>query len=234
MQEIFTGVNKQNLGAELGIEAQVTPTIKLKGVASIGQFTYSNNPKLYTTSTSEDLIVEEANGDIVNKSGEVYQTSLKDYKVAGGPQKAYSIGFEYRDPDYWWFGATANFFTNTYIDISPLARSEQFYLDGDGLPFNDYDENIARELLKQEKFDDYMVINLVGGKSWKIGDKYIGFFASLGNILDKVYKTGGYEQGRTANYRTLRDDVNLDIRRFGPKYWYGRGANYFVNCYLRF
>ena len=107
-------------------------------------------------------------------------------------------------------------------------------MDADGLPLNDYDPVIARELLKQEKFDDYLVVNLVGGKSWKIDDYFVGFFASINNILDEVYKTGGFEQGRNANYRELRDDVNNPKRVFGPKYWYGRGANYFVNVYFRF
>merc|ERR1712173_294172 len=100
------------------------------------------------------------------------------YRVAGGPQTAYSVGF----------------------------------------PYNDYDPTLAKELLRQEKFDNYMVVNLIGGKSWKIGDKYIGFFASVGNLLDKKYKTGGYEQGRKADYRALRDDVALTKRTFGPKY----------------
>lgn len=233
IQEVLSGVEKQHIGGELGIEAQVTPTIKLKGAASVGQYTYSNNPNLYVTSTSEDFI-DVQGGDVVNTSGLVSTSNLENYKVAGGPQTAYSIGFEYRDPDYWWFGATANFFDNAYIDVSPLSRSNEFYTDADGLPYNDYDPEIAVDLLKQEKFDSYMVVNLVGGKSWKIGDKYIGFFASVGNLLDKQYKTGGFEQGRRADYRALRDDVNLEKRVFGPKYWYGRGANYFVNVYLRF
>ncbi|WP_289044523.1 carboxypeptidase-like regulatory domain-containing protein [uncultured Olleya sp.] len=221
VSEVLQGVDKKHIGFELGIEAQVTPTIKLKGAASLGEYTYENNPNLYVSSDSQ-----------VSNFGEAY---LKDYKVAGGPQRAASIGFEYRDPDYWWFGATANFFSNAYIDVSPLNRTSNFYLNpSDGLPFNDYDTEIAKELLKQEQFDDYMVVNLVGGKSWKIGDKYVGFFASVGNLLDKVYKTGGFEQGRNANYQELKEDVSLGKRVFGPKYWYGRGANYFVNVYLRF
>ena len=79
-----------------------------------------------------------------------------------------------------------------------------------------------------------MVVNLVGGKSWKVGDYYISLFASVGNILDEVYKTGGFEQGRNANYRELRDDNADGNPRFGSKYWYGRGANYFVNLNVRF
>lgn len=225
VQEVLQGIDKKHMGVELGIEAQVTPTIKLKGVASIGQYTYDNNPDLYLTSAS----FTSADGSI-----SYGKSNLKDYKIAGGPQRAMSIGFEYRDPDYWWFGATANFFSNAYVDINPLTRTENFFLDTDGLPFNDYDEDIARDLLTQEEFDDYMVVNLIGGKSWKIDQYYIGFFASVGNLLDKQYKTGGFEQGRNANYRELRDDTSNPKRVFGPKYWYGRGTNYFVNVYFRF
>ena len=231
VQEILQGVDKQHMGAELGIEAQVTPTIKLKGVASLGQYTYANNPNLYLTTEADEESVEAG---FVNGFKDFGQSKLKDYKIAAGPHRAYSVGFEYRDPEFWWFGATANFFTNTYIDISPLTRSSNFTTDFDGNVFNDYDEVLARELLKQERFDDYLVVNLVGGKSWKIGSKYISLFASVNNLLDKAFKTGGFEQGRNANFRELRNDKALETPVFGSKYWYGRGATYFLNVNYRF
>ncbi|EGV42128.1 TonB-dependent receptor [Bizionia argentinensis JUB59] len=221
VQEISQGVDKKQIGAELGIEAQVIPTIKLKGVAAVGQFTYDNNPDLYLTSSS------------FNRSP-TYTANLKGYKVAGGPQQAYSFGFEYRDPDYWWFGATVNYFSNTYVDVSPLLRTENFYLANDGLPINNYDQEVASELLKQEEFDAYFTVNLTGGKSWKIGNYYIGVFVSINNLLDELYKTGGFEQGRNANYTELLSDNRTPKRKFGPKYWYGRGASYFVNLNFRF
>ncbi|NVJ89945.1 MAG: TonB-dependent receptor [Flavobacteriaceae bacterium] len=229
VQEIMTNIEKNHIGLELGLEAQVTPTIKLKGAASVGQFIYANNPDLYLTS------------DVANNGGfdadfrsKDYVSNLKNYKLASGPQNAYSLGFEYRDPDYWWFGATANFFSNIYVDVAPLTRSSNFYEDADGLPFADYDPDLARELLQQEKFDNYMVVNLIGGKSWKIGDKYISVFATVNNLLNKEYKSGGFEQGRNANFRQLRDDKALDTPVFGNRYWYGRGATYFLNVNLRF
>ncbi len=231
VQEILQGIDKKHFGAELGIEAQVTPTILLKGAASVGQYTYDNNPDLYLTTAPDPTAPDELSQNGFKDFG---QANLKNYKIAGGPQRAYSVGFEYRDPDYWWFGATTNFFTNTYVDISPLTRTENFYLDSDGLPFNDYDPELAKQLLKQESFEDYMTVNLIGGKSWKIGDYFIGFFASVNNLLDKEYKSGGFEQGRNANYRELRDDNANPKRVFGPKYWYGRGTTYFLNVNFRF
>ena len=220
VQEILQGINKKYIGAEFGMEAQITSTVKLKGAASIGQYTYDNNPYLYLASD--------------NNTVSLGQSNMKNYKLAGGPQKAYSVGFEYRDPNYWWIGATTNFFSSTYLDVSPLTRTQNFYLAQDGLPFTDYDVLIARDLLRQEKFEDYMVVNAVGGKSWKIDYYYIGFFASINNILNNQYKTGGFEQGRNANYQELREDINNPKRVFGPKYWYGRGTNYFLNLYFRF
>ncbi|MFD2724986.1 carboxypeptidase-like regulatory domain-containing protein [Hyunsoonleella rubra] len=233
VQEILQGIDKQHIGGELGLEAQVTSTIKLKGVASIGQFTYANNPNLYLTTEADD---ESIAAGFVDGFRDFGQSNLKNYKIASGPHRAYSVGFEYRDPDYWWFGATANFFTHTYIDVSPLTRSSNFTTDFDGNVFNDYDEDLARELLKQERFDDYMVVNLIGGKSWKVGkgSKYISLFASVNNLLDEVFKTGGFEQGRNANFRQLRDDQSLDTPVFGSKYWYGRGTTYFLNLNYRF
>ncbi len=231
VQEILQGIEKQHIGAEFGVEAQVTPTIKLKGAAAIGQFTYNNNPNLFLSTEPDD---EALAAGFIDGFKDFGQSKLKDYRLAAGPQNAFSVGFEYSDPDYWWFGATANFFANTYIDVSPLTRSSNFSTDFDGNVFNDYDEVLARELLKQERFDDYMVVNLIGGKSWKVGEYYIGFFASINNLLDQVYKSGGFEQGRNANFRELRDDKALDTPVFGSKYWYGRGTTYFLNLNVRF
>ena len=229
VQEVLTGINKKHLGIEFGLEAQVTSTIKLKGAAAIGQFTYDNNPDLYLTTD----VVNEGVFDDKGRS-QNYISNLENYKVSAGPQNAYSVGFEYRDPDYWWVGATANFFDNTYADIAPLNRSSNFFTDDDGLPFEDYNPILARDLLQQERFDNYMVVNMIGGKSWKIGNKYISFFATVNNVLNTVYKSGGFEQGRNANFRQLRDDKALETPVFGNKYWYGRGTTYFLNASISF
>jgi len=238
VQEATTGINKRNIGVEFGAEAQVTPTIKLKGALALGEAIYTNNPNVYLSSddflddptTTIDDNTSELNG--VKEYGEA---SLKDYKVAGGPQRAASIGFEYRDPKYWWFGATANFFSNAYVDVASITRTKNFGLDQDGIEIVGYDPEVARELLKQEKFDDYMLVNLVGGKSFKFGKKYIGFFASINNVFNETYKTGGYEQSRNGNYTELLEDSQRSGGKlFGPKYWFGRGTTYYMNVYLRF
>jgi hypothetical protein len=230
VQEILTGIDKNHFGVELGIEAQITPTLKIKGATNLGQYTYDNNPNLYLTTENNTRSLDAG---FVNGRKDFGATNLKNYRLAAGPQTAYSIGFEYRDPNYWFFSATANFFDNIYIDIAPLTRTTNFADDG-GIPFNDYDEEIARKLLEQERFNAYMVVNMIGGKSWKIGNQYISFFASIGNIFNTQYKSGGFEQGRNANYRQLKEDRSLETPVFGNKYWFGRGTTYFLNINYRF
>ena len=225
IQEVMTNVEKQYIGGELGIEAQVTPTIKLKGAASMGQYTYSNSPNLYITSDDLKGPVSFGNGT----------TKLKNYHVAGGPERAYQLGIEYRDPKFWWVGLTTNYYSNAYLDINNLARSDNFSSDFDGQPFNNYDSEVAKELLKQEKFDDYFLVNVTGGKSWKIKQYYIGFFVSINNALDQEYVTGGFEQGRKSNYRDVKEDKSRENGSvFGPRYFFGAGATYYVNVYVRF
>ena len=230
VQEILSGIDKKHFGAEFGVEAQVTPTIKLRAAGNLGQYTYDNNPNLYLTTENNTRSLEAG---FIDGRKDFGVSNLKNYKLAAGPQTAYSFGFEYRDPDYWFVSATANFFDNVYVDIAPLTRTSNFADDG-GIPFNDYDEDIARELLQQEKFDNYMVVNMIGGKSWKIGNQYISLFASVGNLFNTRYKSGGFEQGRNANYRQLKEDKSLDIPVFGNKYWFGRGTTYFLSLNYRF
>ena len=228
VQEIVTGIEKNHLGAEVGVEVDITPTLKLKGATNIGQYSYSKNPELYIT--SEDF-VNDKNALGINYLGKTY---LKNYKVPSGPQKASSVGFEYRDPDYWWFGTTVNFLDDIFINVSPITRSEAFLKDADGLPFNHYDPSVARELLRQEKFDGYTLVNLSGGKSWKMGEYYFGMFATVNNLLNEKFKTGGFEQSRRSDYIELLKESKREKRLFGPKYWFGRGATYFLNLYFRF
>lgn len=225
IQEVTTGIDTRSMGAELGIEAQVTPTLKLKAAGSFGQNVFTNNPNLYIVSDDFEGVLSFGDGT----------TKLKNYHVAAGPERAYQIGFEYRDPDFWWVGVTGNYFSNAFIDINHLSRSANFSSDFDGQTFNDYNEDEARTLLRQEQLDDYYLVNVVGGKSWKVGDYFLGFFATINNALNQEYVTGGFEQGRRSNFRDLKRDTNLEGGRlFGNRYFFGQGTTYYLNVYLRF
>ncbi len=246
VQEAITGIETRRIGGELGIEAQVTPTIKLKGAASVGQYTYNNNPNI--TFYSQEF----GTGTATFGDG---TTNLKDIHVAGGPERAFQLGFEYRDPKYWNIGITANHFSNAYVDASAAKRSAAFVADPelftdtqfqdqtaggnnytltDG-EINNIDPTIARALLQQEQFDSYMLVNVIGGKSWKVENYFLGFFATINNVFSEQYRTGGFEQSRRVDYNSqLEEQTNANGPLFGNRYFFGNGTTYYLNAYVRF
>jgi hypothetical protein len=232
--ETVTNINKKNIGAEFGFEYQITSTIKATTAVAYGQSVYDNNPNVYL---NNDNAATATNTNPIIDFGEA---SLKGYRLPGSPQQAYSLGLEYRDPNFWWIGANANYLADSFIDVSSILRTESFYTDriiGNGVPFPEATPERARELLKQEKFDPIRLVNIIGGKSWRISSKNrntLGVFASINNVFDSKYKTGGFEQARNANFRELNNDVSSGTPSFGPKYFYGYGRTYFVNLYINF
>lgn len=221
VHEVMTGIENLYLGTEISFDFSLTDELRLKGVASLGLAEYAGNPNLYITSDEW-------------KDPVFYGPSfLKGYRIPNGPQSAVSLGFEYSDPRYWWVGVSANWFDNSFVQVAPVTRTKNFVADFDGLVKSGYDESLARELLRQEKIPSFGLLNIVGGKSWKIKGMYLGFFASVNNVLNTKFKTGGYEQSRNANYETLLKDRNREFPLFSPKYWYGYGTTFFASLYLR-
>ncbi|MBZ9786811.1 TonB-dependent receptor [Psychroflexus sp. CAK57W] len=226
VQEVMTGIDRLHYGIEFGVEAQILSTLKLKAAGSFGQYIYTSNPELYLTSQNfPDLQLSFGDG----------KTDLKDLRVPGGPERVYQLGFEYRDPNYWNLGLTVNHFSHSYISPSGLLRSDNFALDTDGIVYNDYDEEVAGGILKQERFDPYRLVNVIAGKSWRVGSYYVGFFGVINNVLDQDYKTGGFEQSRTSNFRSRGEDLSRENGAlFGNRYFFGFGTTYYLSAYIRF
>ena len=228
ISEIVTGINKKHVGVEFGIEYQFTSTIKATFSGSYGQYTYDNNPNL---KVNNDAVATSVNSNPIFDFGKTY---LRGYRLPGMPQQAYSFGLEYRDPKFWWIGANVNYLDDNYISISNILRTENFVADASGLGFDGATNETVSALLKQEKFDPTTLFNLVGGKSWKVGDQTFGFFASINNVLNFQYKTGGFEQSRKATFPDYQADNANGTPTFGPKYFYGYGRTYFLNLYINF
>ena len=229
ISEILTGIEKKNFGAELGLEYQITSTIKATAAASYGQYLYGNNPNL---KINDDAQATLTNTQPVVDFGKAY---LKNYRIAGMPQTAASLGLEYRDPHFWWIGANINYLSDSYLDVSNILRTDNFVINSvDGLGFPGANEESVRKALKQEKFAEFNLLNVTGGKSWRVDGTTIGFFASVNNVLDTTYKTGGFEQSRKATFPDQQADNANQTPSFGSKYFYGYGRTYFVNLYVNF
>ena len=224
VSQTLTKLDKKNTGAELSFEYQITSTLKSTLSAAYGNYIYNSNPNVSITNDAN------AAKDGVQTTFDFGKAYLKNYKQSGTPQNALSLGLEYRDPKFWWIGTNINYLTDNYIDVSPISRTSQFYINpANGFSFPEASSERGNELLKQEKFDPVTLLNINGGKSWRVHKKYIGLFASVNNVLNAVYKTGGFEQARNANFRALNQDVSSGTPSFGPKYYYGYGRTYFLN-----
>lgn len=235
--EYLYNVDKLYIGGEFAAEAQLTTTLTLSAVASLGQYTYSNNPTYQRFSDSNYL--EEGLSEFTTIGATVPMTSyLENYRVSVGPQQGFSLGLEYRAPQYWWVGATGNYLASNYIDVAPFKRTEKFFhqtiLHIDPSPaYYTVSEASASSLLKQEKFSNEFMLNLNAGKTFRFGKYYMGISANINNVLNnRDYVTGGFEQIRLGNYPEAMQTNNQIM--FSPKYWYDRGTSYFINVFFRF
>jgi hypothetical protein len=231
VSEIVTGIDKQNMGVEFGLEYSITSTIKATAAASYGQYIYSDNAKL---KTNDDALAATGANSLTD-FGTVY---IKNYHQAGMPQTAASFGLEYRDPNFWWVGANVNYLANSYVDFANILRTDNFSIDSaTGDNYTGATPETVRAILRQEKFDAFTLVNLTGGKSWRISKanrNTVGFFASVNNLFDLQYKTGGFEQSRKATFPDLQADQLNGTPSFGSKYFYGYGRTFFVNFYINF
>ncbi|WP_370898785.1 carboxypeptidase regulatory-like domain-containing protein [Chryseobacterium gossypii] len=226
VNEAMTGVNKRYAGVELGFDLKITSTLNAIGAASVGEYEYTNNPDV---STFDDL--NEFRG-----TDQWGQANIKGYKVAGTPQKAFSLGLKYNSPKYWWIGASANYLMDQYLDFSALNKTPYMYTNpGTGDPYPGVTPELIRQLTAQRKFGDQFMLNANAGKSFLLGKYRMGVSISVNNILNnRNYVTGGFEQGRNVNFPEALEDFQRPIPYFGPKLWYDRGTTFFTNVYLRF
>lgn len=223
VSEVLAGVEKEYLGSEIGLEWKLTPSLTLSGIASVGQYTYKNNPNLYILSD---------NSPGVHDYGSSF---IKNYKISGTPQKAYVVGIKYDSPNYWWVGVSGNFLQDNYSNISSLSRTKNFVMKDDAFPYEGATQENVRSIIIQKQFQDVFMLNASLGKSLKMGKYSLGLSASVNNILnERGYVTGSFEQGRYSNYEQLEKDKSLAYPLFGNKLFYDRGRSYFINVSFRF
>lgn len=201
----MSGVDQTHMGAELGMDINISSTLSMSLVGGLGDYIYSSRPTVTITRDNDrELLAEEKT---------VY---WKNFKVGGMTHTAASVGMRYNSPRYWFIGTNLNYFDDIYLDINPDRRTE------DALANYVESDPGWRDIIDQEKLENAFTLDIFGGKSWRIQRKYsINLNVSISNVLDNTdFRIGGFEQ--------LRYDSN-DIDRFPPKYFYLYGRTFFIN-----
>lgn len=213
----LSNIDKLHFGGEFGIEAKVASNLTLNGAAAVGRYYYNSRQNATITL---DNTAEVLDNQVVYS---------ENYRVPLTPQEAYSFGFTYRSPKFWFVSLTGNYFDEMWLEMNPIRRT---------YPAIESIEVKSAEwhsIIDQTKFAPKYTVDFFGGYSWKLPHTYINkkpvylsLNAGVNNILNnKDIITGGYEQ--------LRFDFDTrDPNQFPPKYYYAFGVNYFLSVVIRY
>ncbi|MCF3110871.1 TonB-dependent receptor [Niabella sp. CC-SYL272] len=216
----MSGIHTVHFGGEMGAEIKLNAAWSLNGVASVGRYYYNGRPHAIVTVDNDAAVLTEQ---------VVY---LKNFRVPSTPQNAYSAGFFYRSPRYWFFSLSGNYFGQSWLSVNPIRRTIAAIGDADPAS-SDVQERINR-MTVQEKFPAQFTLDLFAGWSkrlrYTIHKKpvYLVFSLGVNNLLNnKDIRSGGFEQ-----LRFNMEDKDPDS--FPPKYYYAYGLNYYASLMLRF
>jgi hypothetical protein len=212
----LSNIDRVYFGGELGVEANLMRNVTVNAAASLGRYYYdSRQHAVVTVDNSAEILTSET----------IYSNN---YRVPSTPQEAYSLGFTYNSPHYWFASLTGNYFNKMWLDFNPLRRT---YTATEGVEKN---SQLWDDILNQREFDSQFTLDFFGGYSYKLPKPWLHrpvflvLNIGVSNILNnKDIITGGYEQLRF-------DFADKNVNKFPPKLYYAYGINYFISASIRF
>ena len=203
----LTGISKEYVGAELGLNVKVSSDFNIKALATISDAKYTNNSKVRY---------------MLSENGK-YKDDVclnKDMREGGTPLTATSIDLSYHAGG-WFIDLIGNYYDRIYLYYSPITRYYgDFTEDGDG------NKIIPEEDLKQAKGKGGFMLDASIGKSFRLSHgRTMSINLMLTNILNNTkIVTGGMEQNRRD-----KDEEGNTIRTYSfkdsPKKFYANGIN---------
>lgn len=245
----LTGIDQRHVGVEFGAKVPLpVEGLSLSGVLSMGEYVYTSNPYMTQTIDNSSEVVFENEQVLYWKDSPIYNhvkdadgndtieldvdgnpvvTGHQKHHVPSTPSMAAALSLNYRTSSYWFFELSGQYFAKSYLDMTPLYRTNTAIEGPDGVATPAEIEAMAT----QEEFDPAFLLNASIGKSWYINRKYnFGFSLNAQNLLNnRGVRTGGYEQSRL-----ITSSDKSRYYKFDSKYFYMAGANYMLNLYFRF
>lgn len=213
----MTDVDKVHYGLEAAVVYNITSSLSVNAVASVGNAEYRNNAKGFLISENEDVLHYE----------KVYMNGVK---IDGTPLTALSLGVDY-NVSGWYLSANVNYYDRIYIDASRYARLEKVV----GLPT--IDATTGKEILNiptQFKGKGGFMVDASIGKSINLrGGNRLNINLSLNNILNNQKMiTGGYEQNRGDS--NSQGEARIYKFSKNPYLYYANAFNAYLNIGFRF
>jgi hypothetical protein len=202
------GISQQHSGIEFGAQYNFTQEFRIKGAATYASYIYTSNPSAKIT---VDNNAQELNNETVYFTGRF---------TGGTPMLASSLSLEYWSKDYWFVILGANFLGDRFVTLNPARYTDR-------ATENVSDQQYA-DILRQERLEDALTLDLSAGKSWRIGDYMIRLNLNITNMLNnRDIVTTGYQQ-----YRFDFNDKNPE--KFPNRYFYAQGIRAFLNLGFSF
>ena len=214
----ISNIGKIHMGIEFGLEAKIYKGLNLTAAAAIGQYTYN-------TRQSATVTVDNS-AAVLSKNDVVYS---KDFYVPTA-QQAYTIGFDYRSPKFWFINVNFNYFDKMYLNYNPVRRTAS--------AVSGLQEGSAQwhQVLDQTQLEDQYTLDAFAGYSWMMNRKFnqlkkrtfLVFNVGVNNILNNTnIVSGGYEQLRF-------DFAEKNTNKFPDRRFYAYGINFFASVGIRF
>lgn len=211
----MTGIDKRNLGMELGIEIPIGSMFTLALAGNYGDYIYTSRPNVTITAD---------NGyDVLGNGSSEYTETVywKGFHVAGTPQVAATIGLKF-NYKYWFVSINANYFDKIYADLNPERRTTA------ARGTLDANSALYQALIAQERAKGQFTMDASVGKSWKVKNNTIGFNISITNLTNnKNLITSAWEQRRF-------DYSNYNVNKFPNKYYYAMGTTFYIGINYTF
>lgn len=210
-------INKEHLGAEIGLEAKLYKGLSINAAAAIGRYTFTSN---------QIATVTQDNSSVVLSNDVVY---AKNYNVPS-PQRAFTVGLDYRSPKFWFVNINLNYFDKMWLDFNPIRRTTSAV---DGV---DPNSTLFKQIVGQTELPSQYTVDCFAGYSWKMNKKFKSLKKNtflllnfgVNNLLNNTnIISGGFEQMRF-------DFAGKDVDKFPARYFYSYGLNFFASIGIRF
>jgi hypothetical protein len=215
----LTNMERTHTGLEAGVSADAGHGFNVALAASVGQFYYSSRP--IATATLDN------SNQILFKDESIY---IKNLRVSGSPQSAYTLGLNYNNPNFWQVHLNASYFDNIYLNFLTPRRM------GIALDAIDKDSPLWNDILAQTKEEGQFTLDISASKSWKLNNifkaikknTYVVLNVGVTNITNNQdLVVSGYES-RFAPFGT-----QTEVTKYPDKFSYGYGTTFFASLTFR-
>lgn len=213
---VLSNVRRENIGIELGLAYKIIPSLTATFAGTVASYRYKNNP---------DGLRSFENGLHQDIASRVY---LKNYRVGGTPQQAYSLGLDWAAPKSWFLGVTANWMRDSWVKLAPVYHEEQSTL-WQSFPSKESALEMQEKISRQQKMNNAFTLNVSIGKLIYINRKVsMNINLNVDNITNnRNIMQNAYQQGRI-------DRTDWNLNKYPNRYTYAQGTKVFLNVGVRF